>query len=576
MGKGGAHAPEYSTLLIVGAGLSGIATAWYFKKKFGEDYVIYDRQRDLGGTWWANRYPGYPAMLYSFSFEPKYDWSHFFPEQAEILDYTNGTAIKWGIKPKIRFSSEVERAEWIEETKRWRVYLRRRTRNERWALDSLTGKEREEDETWVHECKVLISAVGQLTVPVPCTIPGHENFKGALFHSSRWDNGVDVTGKDIVVVGNGCTAAQLIPAICASTKSTTQFMRTPQWIVPRISPLFFRSNESFAKYGKYVFKYIPFFYSITRFLVFLDLESQFAQFKTTKQGNRERGNFEAQAMKFMKTTIPEKYHDFAIPKYSMGCKRRIFDDGYLASLNHPKVHLTNDKISHIEPDGVATVSGKKYPADVIVMANGFDVRASIPGFNITGKYGETLDETFKMAGGPNAYNTCAVNGFPNFFFLFGPNSVTGYMSVLVASEYTAGYVMKLIEPVVKGQAGDVEVTKKAQVEYANIIQAELKNTVWSNSICRSWYVIESGINSTLYPFTQFHFIWRSLFPVWSDWDIRYTPSALRWKRFMRFTWLAMICALGFWSVTRPGGILGALIQATGFFKSIVRGLGAWL
>lgn len=148
-----------------------------------------------------------PAVLYSFSFQHKYDWTKFFASQPEILEYVNNTAVKLGIKSRIRFSTDVEACEWIEETQRWRVHLRRRRIEQPWALDEPTQEEdlqMQEGDRWVHECKILMSCVGMLQYPKECNIPGYENFKGALFHSARWDHSVDLTGKDVIVVGNGC------------------------------------------------------------------------------------------------------------------------------------------------------------------------------------------------------------------------------------------------------------------------------------------------------------------------------------------------------------------------------------
>ena len=148
-----------------------------------------------------------PTVLYSFSYLPGHNWTQLFARQPEIIEYCNKAAVILGIKPRIRFSTDVEACEWVEETKRWRVHLRRRKIDSSCAIDAPTEEEDmqlEKGDRWVHECKVLISCVGGLQNPKDCTIPGHANFKGTLFHSARWDHGVDMTGKDVIVIGNGC------------------------------------------------------------------------------------------------------------------------------------------------------------------------------------------------------------------------------------------------------------------------------------------------------------------------------------------------------------------------------------
>lgn len=175
--------------------------------------------------------------------------------------------------------------------------------------------------------------------------------------------------------------------------------------------------------------------------------------------------------------------------------------------------LTNDEISQINEDSVVTSSGKEYHADVIVLAHGFKTGLHVIPFKLIGKGKVTMEEHFKEFGGPGAYKTCALNGFPNFFMTFGmcsytssimfvlqsvqgPNTATGYTSLLVALESVVYQAMKVAEPVLRGEADEVEVTRKAELDYRKFIQGGFKNRVWSNSFCRS--VSALFPNKTLY------------------------------------------------------------------------------
>lgn len=564
--KIGANAPEFSKLLIIGAGMSGISTAAYYKRRYGDDdYVIYERQKKLGGTWWMNNYPGCgvdtATLLYSFSFYPKYDWSKFFASQPELLEYVNDTAVKLGITSRIRFSTDVEACEWIEEAKRWRVHLRRRRVDKPWALDEPTQEEDaqlEEADRWVHECLVLISCVGALREPKDCNIPGHGNFQGTLFHSARWDHRVDLRGKDVIVVGNGCSAAQIVPTITPITKSTTQFMRSAQWIIPRPSPPLFDDNTAFAKYRRYILCWIPGLNLSLRLWAFMVNEAVFLMFRKTKFGNYLRAAKEKELLEYMRAGCPEKYYDLVLPKYPLGCKRRVLNDGYLSNLHRDNMLLTNDPISHIEENAVVTASGKKYHADVIVMCDGYKPGLSAIPFRLTGKNGQTLEEHFEALGGVGAYKTCAFNGFPNFFVTCGPNSVTGHTSLLIASEVVTDLAMKVAKPVFKGQAEEVEVTRKAEMEYRKFIDDGHKQTVWQTNFCTSWYMDKHGRNTSLYPYSQTHMVLDCMFYSQKDWNIRYTPKALCRSRMVKIACLSILLGLAFQGMRQPKGYFGEL------------------
>jgi len=119
-----------------------------------------------------------------------------------------------------------------------------------------------------------------------------------------------------------------------------------------------------------------------------------------------------------------------------------------------------------------------------------------------------------------------MDGFPNFFIIFGPNTATGHSSVIMASENMIQYVLKFIKPVLKGDVSTVEVKKEAEIAYTADIQVKLKKTVWMSGGCGSWYYDKSGWNSTLLPYNQIWFWYRTAFPIWADWNINYTRKGL--------------------------------------------------
>jgi cation diffusion facilitator CzcD-associated flavoprotein CzcO len=204
--------------------VAGLCQAIQLKRQLNHsNFTIYEQDSNLGGTWNVNTYPGcacdIPGIFYSFSFDP-HPGSTLFPPQKEIRSYLHSVSERYGILPHIVFNTTFTAAKWNEDTNTWTLTLK----------DAISGKEREED------VEILILAIGGLAIPNECTIPGARDFKGPIFHSARWNHDVSLKNKNVIVVGNGCSASQLIPAILDDTKSVTQFIRTPQWFLFKYIP----------------------------------------------------------------------------------------------------------------------------------------------------------------------------------------------------------------------------------------------------------------------------------------------------------------------------------------------------
>ncbi|KAK6530518.1 hypothetical protein TWF694_003862 [Orbilia ellipsospora] len=369
-----------------------------------------------------------------------------------------------------------------------------------------------------------------------------ESFKGSIFHSAVWDHSVDIKGKDVVLVGNGCSAAQIVPVIEPQVKSLTQVIRSSHWMLPRphfpgVKP------ENYEKWSPTLFKLIPGTQTIARYLTFLSIEAAWLAFRNGPTGDRLRAAQERTSIRHIKSKAPEKYWDLLIPTFPIGFKRRIYDDTYLPSLKSDKVLLTKDDVTHVSENAVHTASGKEYKADVVVMATGYKTNEWIAPLKIVGRNGETMSEHWKKIGGPAAYNATAVSGFPNCFLIVGPNSITGHTSVILATENMVRYALNIVTPVLKGDASTVEISKEAEVKYSNWIQETMKKTVFNNQAFRSWYVREDGWNSSTYPRSQVHFMYRSYFPNYKDWIVKKTQQGI-WKTRMRKI-LALFLIFGF-------------------------------
>lgn len=445
-----------------------------------------------------------PSALYSFSFEPNAQWSRVLPSYKELWSYLNGVAIKYDLKRRMSFGFNVERCEWIEESARWRMTIRHI------KTDSIL----------MHECQFLFCATGQLVQPREIDIPGSETFRGPIFHTSRWRSDVDLKDKRVIVFGNGCTGAQVVPSIVKETKSLTHFVRAKHWIMPPI-------DAEVPPWAHTLLRWLPGLMGLQRLAVFLVAEYSLCGFPLTEAGRRFRAKQRAKAEQYMRSAAPAKYHDLLIPDFEVGCKRRIFDSGYLRGLHEYNLTLTDEKPLEILPEGVRTAKGI-VEADVIVLANGFVTNDFLIGVDVRGMGGKTLKEHWSSFGGAEAYNCSVLSGFPNMFILLGPNAATGHTSAVMASENSVNYALRVIRPVLEGRASIASVKWEAEKEYSDRMQEALRKTVW-NSGCQSWYVKpkDGGSNNNnqtwnamSYPWSQGHFWYRSLFPVWSDWEYR--------------------------------------------------------
>ncbi|KAK3390648.1 monooxygenase [Podospora didyma] len=502
----GLKAPGYSQFACIGAGFSGVGLGATLKRWYGlSDIRIFERENDVGGVWQINQYPGaacdIPGILYSFSFEPSTEGSRRFPPAQEMRSYLRRVAYKYDLLHRISFNTSVEHCEWDEEKRRWRLHVQ----------DRQTGI------LFLHESQFLFAGAGFLVKPRELDVPGGENFGGTIMHSARWRHDVSLEDKNVVVFGNGCTAAQIVPTIVDKTKHLTQVVRTKHWITP------LDDSFAFTPLPKTVSWSTRCRWRFQRFLIALSCEIEYLAMSGSKIGNMLGQSRMEMAKKYVRAAAPDKYHELLIPEFKLGCKRRIFDQGYIKSLHAPNITLTNEPALEIVPEGIRTKDGIT-EADVIILANGFDTSGLLFGISVTGRGGESVTDHWNSFGGAEAYETTAMSGFPNFFMLAGPNSATGHTSVVIATENAINFALRVIKPVLDGEATRVELKREAEVKYVDELQNKLQNdTVFSKGGCRSWYFKEDKAtgrkwNAFIYPYWQAYFWYRCLFPTWGDWE----------------------------------------------------------
>jgi cation diffusion facilitator CzcD-associated flavoprotein CzcO len=457
---------------IVGSGFSGLGMAIALRRAGRDDFVVLEKASDLGGTWRDNTYPGcacdVPSHLYSYSFAPNPDWSRAFAGQAEIQDYLRKCAADNGIA--VEYNAEVSRARFDESAARW-------------IVATATGRE--------YRARALVFAVGPLHVPAIPALPGAETFAGPQWHSARWRHDVDLTGQRVAVIGTGASAAQFVPEIARTAARVDVYQRTPPWVIPR-------PQRVFDQHTRDRFRRWPSLHEAYRRRVYWRLESQAIGFIWP----RFMAIPELVARRHLRRQIAdEALRAKLTPTYRMGCKRVVLSDDYYPALTRDNVDLVTDPIAEVGPAAVTSADGTERPTDVIIYGTGFEVTEAPLRLDLTGAGGRHLQDAWRD--GMEAYLGTSVAGFPNLFFLLGPNTGLGHTSVLIMVEAQIGYVMQALKHL--DSARTVAVRPERQAAFNADLRRRLPTTVWSSGGCRSWYLDEHGVNRTLWPGSTWRF-----------------------------------------------------------------------
>jgi cation diffusion facilitator CzcD-associated flavoprotein CzcO len=463
-------------VLIIGAGFAGIGMAIALRQAGITDFAVLERAGEVGGTWRDNHYPGaacdVESHLYSFSFEPNPDWTRAFAGQREILEYMKHCADKYGVRPFIRFRASVKRARWDEGAGRWHVEL---------------------DDGVVLTARVLISGCGGLSRPAHPDIVGLGRFAGRIFHSSQWDHEFALDGKRVAVIGTGASAIQIVPKIAPRVRRLSVYQRTPPWIVPK-------PDRAIRPFERALFRRLPVAQALVRRIFYWQREAFALGFVTD---TRLLKLLEGPARRYLRKSVKDcALRDKLAPSYAMGCKRILPTNDYYPALQRPNVELVTEAIQEVTRDGVLTSDGKERPLDAIILATGFQVAEHVAPFEIEGREGRSLQTEWRDAA--EAYLGTTVSGFPNLFFITGPNTGLGHSSMIEMIESQIAYIRDAIETMRRDGLKLVNVRSGAQARFNARIHARLAGTVWASG-CKSWYRTRSGKNTTLWPGFTFEF-----------------------------------------------------------------------
>ncbi|KAH6672644.1 hypothetical protein F5X68DRAFT_141085 [Plectosphaerella plurivora] len=508
-------------VIVIGAGFSGIYTTIRLSQRLRNVSIqVYEQNEEISGVWWMNKYPGLacdiPSYSYQFSFAPSPYWSSLYAPGPEIRRYMQDVAERYGATRFIKVSHAVQSCTWDGPQRKWHVKVKNLKTGE--LVDDTAD--------------VIISCKGGLNQIMWPKVKNFETYQGKLVHSGAWDESMELANKRIGVIGNGSSALQIVPTIqkMEGTK-VWNFARSTTWVStsfgeaamiklgldPKETRFSRTRQEYMARHPEYYHKMrktLENEASSKYIFTLKDSPTQAAALIKFRDHMRER-----------LASRPDLF-DAIVPTFAPGCRRLTPGPGYLESLQQPNVTFYNKKIQEFNETGLRIETGEQIDLDIIICATGYDVQAP-PTFTVTGRNG-TLEDRWKVI--PESYLAVAVDGFPNYFMVGGPNSGLGSGSLLSVFEAQGDYAVKMIRKLQKESYSTFEARPERVADFSEYIDYYFKRTVYSDD-CSSWYRAHNNSERiiALWPGSSLHCLETLRSPRWEDyiWESE-ERNLLRW------------------------------------------------
>ncbi|MCJ1434294.1 hypothetical protein MMC27_003661 [Xylographa pallens] len=489
-------------VLIVGAGFGGIYLLHKLRDELGLKCKVYEAGKDLGGVWHWNCYPGArvdtSVPLYELSFErvwKDWTWKEKYPAYRELRQYFDHVDKQLDIKRDVAFDTRVVAADFDKETCKWVVKTE----------DGRTAR-----------CTYFLLATGFAAKRHFPDWKGLGTFKGVMHHSSFWpEEGVEIKAKRVAVIGTGATGVQLTQECAKDAAELTVFQRTPNLALPMRQRKLTKEEQDAAKddYAQ-IYKH-----RLSTFGGFLSDRSGKMTFDDTPQQRQaffekpwENGGFEfwlanyddmlldakanREAYDFWAKKTRSRLHDPVKkdilaplePPHAFGTKRPSLEQDYYEQFNKPNVHVVDVKetpIVEVTPTGIVTADGKLHEVDIIALATGFDsLTGGMKNMGLKDADGVDLSEKWKT--GTWSYLGMTCNGYPNMFFLYGPQGPTAFSNGPSCVEIQADWIIDTIAALRKESIKTIEATKEAEEEWRQIVTALSDATLFPGT--SSWYM----------------------------------------------------------------------------------------
>jgi cation diffusion facilitator CzcD-associated flavoprotein CzcO len=467
---------DKTSIGVVGAGVSGIAMGIHLKRAGFENFTIYEKADEVGGTWRENTYPGLhcdvPSHLYCYSFELNPDWSQTFAGQPEIKAYLQRCTDKHGLARHLQLGTSIERACYDEDDGSWTLS---------------TGGDR------TVEHRVVVSATGGLTAPNLPKIEGYDVFKGRWWHSGAWNHGHDLSGKRVAVVGSAASAVQVVPHVAGLARQVFVLQRTPNYVLPRRN-LAYRPDQkeefkrpdtrALGDHRRWLYRR-----SLRSYQVFKKIPAAQVWLRTATLDHL-RAHISDPAL-----------IENLTPRYTPGCKRLLVSDEYYPALAKDHVQLIDSGLLRLSETGILATDGSAFDVDVVIFCTGYKLGGRAdgrPALDVIGRGGHRLRDV--LNGRPQALYGVAIPGFPNYFTVCGINGVVAYASVTSSAEVHAEYIARRIRDLTQRRLRSIEVKSDVVQRFSEEAQAELQSMSWAED-CPNFYRDSSGRILSFYPGT---------------------------------------------------------------------------
>jgi 4-hydroxyacetophenone monooxygenase len=469
-------------VLIVGAGVCAIALGAVLGR-LGIPYTIVEKNAELGGTWYVNRYPGCgvdtPNHSYSYSFGSRNQWTRYFAQRQELLDYLKKVALEYDIRSHLRLNTELASARWDDSKQCWISTL----------------KTADGEESFVST--TLVSAIGQLNDPSRAHFKDEAQFTGQILHSALWSDDIKLDGKNVAVIGTGATAMQLVPSIADRVASLTVYQRSAQWSRPVAG-----YSDPISEGAQWLLEHLPFYVQWYRFNMFWRYGDGLLPFlrkdpdwpHPERAVNKGNDRHRLELTDFIHAELKDRPDliEKCVPKYPPYGKRILLDNGWFKTLTKPNVELVTDPIDKFTRDGIVSADGKRRQADIIVVSTGFKVTEMAARLNITGRDGKCLADIWANDN-PTAYLGLTVPGFPNFFTMLGPNSGPAHGgSVIFQSECQSRYITACLVEMIEHDVAAIDVRQDAHDKYIREVDAEHEQLIWTHPGMSTYYRNKQG------------------------------------------------------------------------------------